>query len=442
MCRSPKPSEVYATYQCLISVTYKEYINETDPIKEGPTSGFTPLAIAVIRGDVQLVQTVITKGADVNKKSNDQAPLQLALQQLEEAKKTEDVAKIKAAEEIVKLLKDAGAKEEEKKPEEVQVVEVDSLKRAEGESLSDWYARVAAYWGEEEAKLRTQIETEQDADKKKALTTQADHQKKLSEVYTKLYEKENELANETDPQKKKKLLAELTRLSSSLLKDVPTYYKTFHADALADNKHPLYIQMTNQTSEILKAADAYQKEALALNRSGERPGNQPGGQPDDQGYPGPQTPEVNVGTPPTTPTNPTGVTPALVDSVAKAKHDGAQEKSWWERNQEWIWWVLGILAVAVLGYFGFRKGGWFNKDKKKTTTTDSNTNENTNTNTNEGTGNTNTDTNTGNTDTNTGNTDTNTGTNNDTLSSSGRLYSAQEVNDALAANAHNIANGR
>ena len=28
--------------------------------------------------------------------------------------------------------------------------------------------------------------------------------------------------------------------------------------------------------------------------------------------------------------------------------------------------ILGIILVAVLGYFGFRKGGWFNKDDKKT----------------------------------------------------------------------------
>ncbi len=424
------------------------YINETDPIKEGPTSGYTPLAIAVIRGDVQLVQTVISKGADVNKKSNDQAPLQLALQQLEEAKKTEDAAKIKAAEEIVKALKEAGAKEEEKKPE-VQVVEVDSLKRTEGESLADWYARVAAYWGEEEVKLRTQIETEQAADKKKLFSLQADYHKKLAELYTNLHEKEDELAKETDPQKKKKLLTELTRLSSSLLEGVPSYYKTFHADALADSKHPLYIQMTSQTAEIQKASNAYQKELLALNQKKERPGNggdRPDGGQDGPGGSGFQEPEVDVGTPPTTPTTPTtptnttGVTPALVDSVAQAKHDGAQEKSWWERNQEWIWWTLGIVVMAVLGYFGFKDGGWFNKKKKKTTTAAPNTNENTNTNTNEGTGNTNTDTNTGNTDTNTGNT--NTGTSNDTLSSSGRLYSSQEVNDAIAANAHNIANGR
>lgn len=424
-----------------------EYINETDPIKEGPTSGFTPLAIAVIRGDVQLVQTVITKGADVNKKSNDQTPLQLALQQLEEAKKAKNDAKIKAAEEIVKALKDAGAKEEEKKPEE-KVVEVDSLKRAEGESLADWYARVAAYWGDQEAKLRTQIENEQDADKKKALTAQADYHKKLADVYTLIYDKENALANETDPEKRKKLLAELTRLSSSLLEGVPTYYKTYHADALADSKHPLAIQMDNQTSEIQKASNAYQKELLALNQRKVRPGKG-GDRPDSgqggSGQPVSQTPEVNVGTPPTTPvisTGPTGVTPALIDSVAQAKHDGAQEKSWWERNQEWIWWVLGIIVVAVLGYFGFKDGGWFNKEKKKTTTVASNTNENsnTNTNTNEGTGNTNTGTNTGNT--NTGNADTNTGTNNDTLASSGRLYSAKEVNDAIAANAQNIINTR
>ena len=403
------------------------------------------LFYAIKLGNVELVQAYIENKVDVNKKSNDQTPLQLALQQLEEAKKAKNDAKIKAAEEIVKALKDAGAKEEEKKPEE-KVVEVDSLKRAEGESLADWYARVAAYWGDQEAKLRTQIENEQDADKIKALTAQADYHKKLVDVYTLIYDKENALANETDPEKRKKLLAELTRLSSSLLEGVPTYYKTYHADVLADSKHPLAIQMDNQTSEIQKASNAYQKELLALNQKKVRPGNvgdRPVGGQGGSGQPVSQTPEVNVGTPPTTPvisTGPTGVTPALIDSVAQAKHDGAQEKSWWERNQEWIWWVLGIIVVAVLGYFGFKDGGWFNKEKKKTTTVASNTNENSNTNTNEGTGNTNTGTNTGNT--NTGNADTNTGTNNDTLASSGRLYSAKEVNDAIAANAQNIINTR
>ena len=425
----------HETVSALLEKGAVDYINETDPIKEGLTSGSTPLAIAVIRGDVKLVQTVIAKGADVNKKSNDKSPLQLALQQLEEAKKTEDAAKIKAAEEIVKALKDAGAKEEEGKSE-TKVVEVDSLARAEGESLSDWYARVAGYWGEQEAKLRTQIEAETDAEKKKVLSTQAEHQKKLTEVYTKIYEKENELANETDPEKRRKLLMELTQLSGQLLKGVPAYYKMHHKDVLEDTKHPLSIQMNNQTSEILKASNAYQKEALALNQKREKTDDK-GVQPGILSDPVHQGPEVNVGTPPTTPTtptNPTGVTPALVDSVAQAKHDGSQEKSWWERNQEWIWWVLGIAVAAVLGYFGFRKGGWFNKDKKKTTTT-TNSNTNTNTNTNEGTGNTNI-------DTNAGNTDANAGANNDTLSSSGRLYSSQEVNDAIAANMQNILNSR
>ena len=38
--------------------------------------------------------------------------------------------------------------------------------------------------------------------------------------------------------------------------------------------------------------------------------------------------------------------------------------------QNWIWTVA---VVGVLGYFGFRKGGWFNKEKKTATTTSTGT---------------------------------------------------------------------
>lgn len=46
----------------------------------------------------------------------------------------------------------------------------------------------------------------------------------------------------------------------------------------------------------------------------------------------------------------------------------AEEQSWWERNKEWILWTLGTLVVAIVGILGFRKGGWWNKDKKENTT--------------------------------------------------------------------------
>ena len=95
--------------------------------------------------------------------------------------------------------------------------------------------------------------------------------------------------------------------------------------------------------------------------------------------------------------------------MAAARHDGAQEKTWWQRNKEWIYWLIGILVVSALGVFAFRKGGWFNKDKKSSSvavTPNTNTNSNTNTNTNTGGG----------------------------LADNSTLYKADEVCDALAGN--------
>lgn len=98
-----------------------------------------------------------------------------------------------------------------------------------------------------------------------------------------------------------------------------------------------------------------------------------------------------------------------LDAMAAARHDGAQEKTWWQRNKEWIYWLIGILVVSALGVFAFRKGGWFNKDKKSSSvavTPNTNTNSNTNTNTNTGGG----------------------------LADNSTLYKADEVCDALAGN--------
>lgn len=431
------------TVKDLLERGAKAYINEFDPKEGVPTSGMTPVAIAVMRGDVELLRTFIAKEADVNKPSKDgQTPLALALQELKKAEQSGNADKIKVAEEIVKTLREAGAKDKEE-----PIVEVDTLARQEGESLSDWYKRVATYWRDEEAEVRTQLATEQDETKRNELTEKATAQHKLAETYDRLHALETSLASETDPEKKKELLTELTQLSGLLMQGISGYYAVYHKDVLTDPNNPLTIQGRNQVMELKKASTEYQKAITALSqekgpKDGERPAPDDttrGGDGSDAGHtpmgPGSQ-PEVNVGDVPKVdkPTDPTAVTPALVDSVAHAKHDGAQEKSWWERNQEWIWWALGIIVAAVLGYFGFRKGGWFNKDKKKTTTTsNSNSNENSNSNTNTDNNNTNTDS--GNTGT-----DSNTGSTNDTLANSGKLYSTQEVNSAIAANLQNIIN--
>ncbi|MBQ8250693.1 MAG: hypothetical protein IJY92_02120, partial [Alphaproteobacteria bacterium] len=431
------------TVKDLLERGAKAYINEFDPKEGVPTSGMTPVAIAVMRGDVELLRTFIAKEADVNKPSKDgQTPLALALQELKKAEQSGNADEIKVAEEIVKTLREAGAKDKEE-----PTVEVDALARQEGETLSDWYKRVATYWRDEEAKVRTQLAAEQDETKRNELTEKATAQHKLAETYARLHDLETSLASETDPEKKKELLTELTQLSGLLMQGISGYYAVYHKDVLTDPNNPLTIQGRNQVMELKKASAEYQKAVTALSqdkgpKDGERPAPDDttrGGDGSDAGHtpvgPGSQ-PEVNVGDVPKVdkPTDPTAVTPALVDSVAHAKHDGAQEKSWWERNQEWIWWALGIIVAAVLGYFGFRKGGWFNKDKKKTTTTsNSNSNENSNSNTNTDNNNTNTDS--GNTGT-----DSNTGSTNDTLANSGKLYSTQEVNSAIAANLQNILN--
>lgn len=53
------------------------------------------------------------------------------------------------------------------------------------------------------------------------------------------------------------------------------------------------------------------------------------------------------------------------DHAANTKTPGTQEpqKTWWERNKEWLLWTLGGLALGTVAILGFRKGGWWNKRK-------------------------------------------------------------------------------
>ena len=111
----------------------------------------------------------------------------------------------------------------------------------------------------------------------------------------------------------------------------------------------------------------------------------------------------------------------IVDRTATEQAQAqAEQKSGWDKfcdhmSENWGWYLLGIVITGVVGYYGFRKGGWFRSKKNKTTPTPSTPNnpgtiipdhedewgnENTNTNTNTNTGNTtiiptNTQTNTG-----------------------------------------------
>ena len=221
--------------------------------------------------------------------------------------------------------------------------------------------------------------------------------------------------------------------TSSQLMGLLDSYNATHKDALTETA------FKNQKNVLLHANGQYQGELRGLLPQPQKPkeGGRSGGTPRGNTPPTAGTTDVTIGQlpPQVTPTDldeKTGVvTQATIDSVAHAKHDGSQEKSWWQRNQEWIWWTLGIILAATLGFFAFKKGGWFNKDDKKSSTVAVNTNTNQNTNQ---------DTNTGNDNTNTDNSGTTNDSTNDTLANNSQLYSAKEINQAIAANRQNIGN--
>lgn len=67
----------------------------------------------------------------------------------------------------------------------------------------------------------------------------------------------------------------------------------------------------------------------------------------------------------------------IVDRTATEQAQAKTEKkSLWDRfcdhmSENWGWYLLGIVITGVVGYYGFRKGGWFRSKKSKTPSTPS-----------------------------------------------------------------------
>ncbi len=399
------------------------------------------IELAIKTGHYQVVELVINKMAtdadEAKKKENAQA---LKTQALNKAKdlqnqwRTEKAVEGKDKKDIktpydalVKQL--SGADEGDKE----NPAEKPDFARGQDVTLATWYLESAGQWQILHGKTYGSIANvpeEQRSEDQKNDALKAKQESEIAAAYTKLHELEAKLVNPNiSADEKRKALEDLARTSSQLIGLLEGYYK----DALTETA------FKNQQKVLSQANWQYQSELSTLNQTqkpkeGGRSGGTPGGNTPptagttDVTIPGQLPPQVT----PTDLDEKTGVvTQATIDSVAHAKHDGSQEKSWWQRNQEWIWWTLGILVIAALTFFSFRKGGWFNKDDKKSSTVAVNTNTNQNTNQN---------TNTGNDNTNTDNSGTTNDSTNDTLANNSQLYSAKEINQAIAANRQNIGN--
>ncbi len=67
----------------------------------------------------------------------------------------------------------------------------------------------------------------------------------------------------------------------------------------------------------------------------------------------------------------------IVDRTATEQAQAqAEQKSGWDKfcdhmSENWGWYLLGIIITGVVGYYGFRKGGWFRSNKKRTQVTPS-----------------------------------------------------------------------
>ena len=67
----------------------------------------------------------------------------------------------------------------------------------------------------------------------------------------------------------------------------------------------------------------------------------------------------------------------IVDRTATEQAQAqAEQKSGWDKfcdhmSENWGWYLLGIVITGVVGYYGFRKGGWFRSKKNKTPSTPS-----------------------------------------------------------------------
>ena len=69
----------------------------------------------------------------------------------------------------------------------------------------------------------------------------------------------------------------------------------------------------------------------------------------------------------------TPVEPAQTPTVAQTEVDAAkaEQKSGWDKfcdhmKEHWWKYLLALITIGVIGYFGFRKGGWWNKKSKST----------------------------------------------------------------------------
>lgn len=70
---------------------------------------------------------------------------------------------------------------------------------------------------------------------------------------------------------------------------------------------------------------------------------------------------------------PAAVEPAQTPTVAQTEVDAAkaEQKSGWDKfcdhmKEHWWKYLLALITIGVIGYFGFRKGGWWNKKSKST----------------------------------------------------------------------------
>ena len=423
------------------------------------------LILAIKEGSVEKAQAAVTAGADVNAVTNaetNDTVLHAAVQSgnlnlvttLFVAGETDYALKNKAGKTALDLARDLVVANEaapnkkaqyeaivkaleEKAGVNQQTAEMKFPDKAPETTWEAWYAEGATHWEEKLAQeINQEIAKLPEAEREAALEKNPKIQsyKEIAERYKFLHLAEVEKNKATDKAKKKELVNGMLK-EIKALNDAET---SKVVNNLSEKEKGILVQASASLQEELKAYGSKSEKTAGNDVEGVNVPSTGSGVTVGGGRSGGRSGSgMGADVAPVS----DGLTPAQTEkakvALAQAKHDGSQEKSWWARNQEWIWWTLGIILAATLGILAFRKGGWLNKDKKKTSTTQANTNTNENTNTNNpdlsvdiGLGN---NTNTGNTD-NSGNTG-NTGTGVDnTLQNSGQLYSAQAANDIIASN--------